>query len=70
MKTYDIYFSDGVSSDHKGFAIKAEKTQSGWQKICWLKVTFLHIDGLDLQFRLLILKARPYGVNLFLKNEV
>ena len=25
MKTYDIYFSDGVSSDHKGFAIKAEE---------------------------------------------
>ena len=27
MKTYDIYFSDGVSSDHKGFAIKAVKEQ-------------------------------------------
>lgn len=26
MKTYDIYFTDGNSSDHKGFALKsAEK---------------------------------------------
>ncbi len=24
MKTYDIYFSDGVSSDNKGFSIKSE----------------------------------------------
>lgn len=24
MKTYDIYFSDGVSSDNKGFFIKTE----------------------------------------------
>lgn len=22
MKTYDIYFSDGSSSDHKGFSLK------------------------------------------------
>lgn len=25
MKTYDIYFSDGVSSDNKGFFIKTEE---------------------------------------------
>lgn len=25
MKTYDIYFSDGISSDHKGFCLKTEE---------------------------------------------
>lgn len=25
MKTYDIYFTDGSSSDHKGFFLKTEE---------------------------------------------
>lgn len=25
MKTYDIYFTDGKSTDHKGFSIKTEE---------------------------------------------